>query len=96
MYVNHIELFTGMMDKAFKAYAEDGCLENYSKPRYDRLRVGKKDSAYLWAALDGAMKLWNLEHPSVGEQLCFEDGENTDEYDEYIIGYYEDVYGCNA
>ena len=95
MYINHIKDFADKMEQAFKAYVADGCLD-FSRPRYDRFHVSKQDSAYLWAALDGAMRLHNIEHPKAGEQLCFEDGENTDEYDEYIIGYYEDVYGCNA
>lgn len=94
MYINHVKVFADKMEQAFKAYADDGCLE-FSRPRYDKFRVSKKDSAYLWCALDGAMMLWNSDHKE-GEKLCFGDDECTADYDEYVIEYWVDVHGCNA
>ena len=53
-----MEKFMNSMDTLFAQYAKDGVMDNYHRDDHS-FTVGKKDSAYLWSALDGSIHLWN-------------------------------------
>lgn len=55
--------FVEKMDVLFTQYSKDGCLDNYIlEDEFPEFIVGKKDAVYVWAAIDGAIHLYNLEH----------------------------------
>lgn len=66
--MDYIQDFKSKMATLFEGYRNDGCLE-YTVTK-DTYTVSKKDSTYMWAALDGAISLYNVEHPEA--HLCTE------------------------
>ena len=66
--MDYITDFMDKMDKIFSAYAKDDCMDDYRREG-NTFYVGKKDEAYVWSALDGAVHLYNLEHPDANLSL---------------------------
>lgn len=85
----NMEKFMGSMDVLFKQYKKDGVIDSYHRDGHF-FTVGKKDSAYLWAALDGAVHLWNSLHEEE-DALCLDSYRSTGVTDTYIIQYVVDV-----
>lgn len=55
--------FVKKMDVLFSQYKKDGCLDNYIlEDEFPEFIVNAKDADYVWAAIDGAIHLYNLEH----------------------------------
>ena len=84
-----MEKFMNSMDILFKQYKEDGVMGGYHRDGHF-FTVGKKDSAYLWAALDGATHLWNSFHKKE-DALCLISYRSTKTTDTYLIQYQEDL-----
>lgn len=83
-----MEKFMDAMDVLFKQYKKGGVMDSYHRDGHF-FTVGKKDSAYMWAALDGAVHLWNAEHPQ--DTLVLDSYRSTEVTDTYLIQYTEDV-----
>lgn len=83
----HVDDFLDKMDVMFKQYKKDGCLDGYHRDG-DFLTVGKKDAAYMWAALDGAVHLYNMVHP--GNELIVDNYRTTDVSETFIVQYVVD------
>lgn len=61
MNMDYVKDFKGKMAVLFEGYHNDGCLDYDSVDNW--YLISKKDACYMWAALDGAIALYNLEHP---------------------------------
>lgn len=83
----HVTDFLDKMDVMFKHYKEDGCLDKYHRDG-SFLTVDKKDAAYMWAALDGAVHLYNMVHP--GNELIVDNYRTTDVSETFIVQYVVD------
>ena len=83
----HVADFLNKMDVMFKQYKEDGCLDGYHRDG-NFLTVGKKDASYMWAALDGAVHLYNMVHP--GNELIVDNYRTTDVSETFIVQYVVD------
>lgn len=83
----HVADFLDKMDVLFKRYKKDGCLDRYHRDG-NFLTVGKKDAAYMWAALDGAVHLYNMVHP--GNELVADNYRTTDVSETFIVQYVVD------
>lgn len=79
----NMEKFMDSMDALFEQYKKDDMMDSYHRDGHF-FTVGKRDSAYMWAALDGAVHLWNALH---GEEdaLCLDSYRSTDTTDTYMI-----------
>lgn len=84
-----MEKFINSMDVLFKQYKKDDVMDRYHRDGHF-FTVGKKDSAYLWAALDGAVHLWNSLHEEK-DALCLDSYRNTEVTDTYVIQRVADV-----
>lgn len=66
--------FVKKMDVLFTQYKKDGCLDDYIlEDEFPEFAVSAKDASYVWAAIDGAIHLYNLEH---GTTLSFDQSYN--------------------
>lgn len=66
--------FVKKMDVLFTQYKKDGCLDDYIlEDEFPEFIIDTKDENYMWAALDGALHLYNLEH---GTKLSFDQSYN--------------------
>lgn len=83
----HVADFLDKMDVMFKQYKKDGCLDGYHRDG-NFLTVGKKDASYMWAALDGAVHLYNMMHP--GNELIVDNYRTTDVSETFIVQYVVD------
>ena len=79
--MDYIEDFKSKMAVLFEGYRNDGCLEY--EVHDNTYFVTKKDAAYMWAALDGAIALYNLEHP--GANLYNESSQRPNGWEMYRI-----------
>lgn len=83
----HVDDFLNKMDVLFRRYKKVGCLGGYHRDG-DFLTVGKKDAAYMWATLDGAVHLYNMMHP--GNELIVDNYRTTDVSETFIVQYVVD------
>lgn len=83
----HVEDFCVKMDVLFKIYKEEGVLDSYHRDGVF-FTVGKKDSSYVWAALDGAVHMYNMMHP--GNELIADCYRTTSVTETYIVQYAAD------
>lgn len=51
--------FMECMDKLFSAYAKDGVMDDYRMEENVFYTSNKDDASYMWAAVDGALHLFN-------------------------------------
>lgn len=61
--MNYVKDFSEKMDALFRAYQNDGCMENYSYKYVEKdciayFTVGMKDNEYVYSALDGALHIY--------------------------------------
>lgn len=80
----HVSDFCEKMDVLFKKYKKDGILDRYHRDG-KFFTVGKKDASYVWAALDGAIHIYNMVHP--GNELIIECYRTTSATETYIVQY---------
>lgn len=66
------------VNEVFKKYAEDGTIKYYiyeDESEVPEIVVSSKDAAYVWAALDGMVQLWNTLYKT---KISFEEEENEE------------------
>ena len=83
----HVDDFCEKMDILFKRYKEDGCMDRYHRDG-KFFTVDKKDAAYMWCALDGAVHLYNMMHPD--NELIVGNYRVTETTETFIIQYVVD------
>ena len=83
-----MEKFMNSMDALFAQYEKDGVMDDYHRDGHSFI-VGKKDSVYLWSALDGAIHLWNSLHEEK-DALCL-DSYGEEDTDICVIRYVKDI-----
>lgn len=80
-----ISTFLDSMDEMFKQYKKDDCLDRYHRDGHF-FTVGKRDSAYVWSALDGAVHLWNSLHKE-GDFLILDNYCTTGDTETFTVQY---------
>lgn len=75
---NKLKKLLKNVNEVFKKYAEDGSIKYYvyeEESEVPEIVVSSKDAAYVWAALDGMVQLWNTMYKT---NISFEEEENEE------------------
>lgn len=85
--LTYLEDFLTKLDKLFTGYKNDGIFEGYRRVGTFRMEISeesnKENHGYMWAAIDGAIWMYNQEHPKakiVVDEYSPRDGVITYEF----------------